>query len=1056
MKRIPLVSKCFLVILGLLFCSAGVFAEFPKTINVQGKVTNDSGGPITGTTATIRLYISDNGSTFTEFNPIEGNPVTLDSEGLYNVNMNLDGMNFDVNKNYTFKVGVLADGTTIESGVKPFASNPFAFYASSSTYSSTSTYSLVLDPVNGQKLVNGNFTTVTSSPTFNYNIRVATSIYAVSASSITGKGSRGQVWGMDTANTQGWINPGDLAISTAAADKLGGIMLGNSTDNTTGLYIPANSAVLKLKAATASTIGGVIVSTGAGTGLTIGTDGTLGISPATTSSYGVVKVSTGNGLSIGTNNGIISMALANGNTTAGAVKVKTGSGLTYNSGTISISTDTAPKKDSNNLLTSGVIYSTITTIYNNLAGQISGVTLSAGSNVTIDNDNKINVATGTSSGLGVVKVSTGNGLSIGTNDGTISMALANGNTTAGAVKVKTGSGLTYNSGTISISTDTAPKKDSNNLLTSGVIYSTITTIYNNLAGQISGVTLSAGSNVTIDNDNKINVATGTSSGLGVVKVSTGNGLSIGTNDGTISMALANTNNNAGTVKVTTGNGLSYDTGTGTISISTDTEPRQYSNNLLTSGVIYSTLTTIYDNLASQISGITLEGGDGINVISNTISVDMAENGGLKFVNKALAVSVDNKTIEISENDDVNNSTWTLKVKALPRYMDSSNPDKKVWGYRSSDFGSQGWLSITDISGTSVEEGLYYKNDVLKVSTATGTGLIFSDSTTEAVLKISTGIGLVINDSNEIVVSTGAGLAFDSNNGIVVSTGAGLAFDDNKVIVSTGVGLAFDSNNGIVVSTGAGLAFDDNKVIVSTGAGLAIDDNNRVYVATATVGNIGGFKLANADAHNSGLAMGDDAILKVNVGTGGLQIDDANVIKVMQIDSTGTVTLSDNTREDILIWAKKGNSQGWYSISKFNYSEYSSYDRLFGADLAEIYQSTEKLVPGDVVSIDPAKDNAIVKTKVAEDTMVAGVISTEPGVLMNQDEKGYKLALVGKVPTKVCNEGGAIKRGDLLVSASIPGYAKKAGDNPKVGTVIGKALENSDSQKGTILVLVNLQ
>ena len=78
------------------------------------------------------------------------------------------------------------------------------------------------------------------------------------------------------------------------------------------------------------------------------------------------------------------------------------------------------------------------------------------------------------------------------------------------------------------------------------------------------------------------------------------------------------------------------------------------------------------------------------------------------------------------------------------------------------------------------------------------------------------------------------------------------------------------------------------------------------------------------------------------------------------------------------------------------------------------------------------------------------------VEMNQDEKGYKLALVGKVPTKVCNEGGAIKRGDLLVSASIPGYAKKAGDNPKVGTVIGKALENSDSQKGTILVLVNLQ
>ncbi len=173
----------------------------------------------------------------------------------------------------------------------------------------------------------------------------------------------------------------------------------------------------------------------------------------------------------------------------------------------------------------------------------------------------------------------------------------------------------------------------------------------------------------------------------------------------------------------------------------------------------------------------------------------------------------------------------------------------------------------------------------------------------------------------------------------------------------------------------------------------------------------------------------------------------------QIDSgedIGAMAQNDTAK----VWAKRTvngvEKQGWYNIQK------SNNNRINGADLAEIYQSTEKLVPGDVVSIDPAKDNAIVKTKVAEDTMVAGVISTEPGVLMNQDEKGYKLALVGKVPTKVCNEGGAIKRGDLLVSASIPGYAKKAGDNPKVGTVIGKALENSDSQKGTILVLVNLQ
>ena len=149
-----------------------------------------------------------------------------------------------------------------------------------------------------------------------------------------------------------------------------------------------------------------------------------------------------------------------------------------------------------------------------------------------------------------------------------------------------------------------------------------------------------------------------------------------------------------------------------------------------------------------------------------------------------------------------------------------------------------------------------------------------------------------------------------------------------------------------------------------------------------------------------------------------------------------------------VWAKNGSSQGWVSMSDLQ--------SAINADLAEIYRSKESLQPGDVVSIDTTRDDAIVKTKVAEDTLVAGVISTDPGLLLNSAEKGYKLALVGKVPTKVCNEGGEIKRGDLLVSASLAGYAKKAGDNPKAGTVIGKALENFSSKRGTILVLVNLQ
>jgi len=184
----------------------------------------------------------------------------------------------------------------------------------------------------------------------------------------------------------------------------------------------------------------------------------------------------------------------------------------------------------------------------------------------------------------------------------------------------------------------------------------------------------------------------------------------------------------------------------------------------------------------------------------------------------------------------------------------------------------------------------------------------------------------------------------------------------------------------------------------------------------------------------------------------VNIDGSGVISVKKLptnDSSYFATFS-KENESNYVWVMNGSNQGWVKLGS------DGQTVTGGADLAEMYASSENLQPGDVVSIDTTKNDAVVKTKVAEDTKVAGVVSTEPGLLLNKNQKGYKLALVGKVPTKVCNEGGNIKRGDLLVSASIAGYAKKAGANPKPGTIIGKALANFSSKKGTILVLVNLQ
>jgi hypothetical protein len=69
-----------------------------------------------------------------------------------------------------------------------------------------------------------------------------------------------------------------------------------------------------------------------------------------------------------------------------------------------------------------------------------------------------------------------------------------------------------------------------------------------------------------------------------------------------------------------------------------------------------------------------------------------------------------------------------------------------------------------------------------------------------------------------------------------------------------------------------------------------------------------------------------------------------------------------------------------------------------------------------------------------------------------------MGVIGVIPTKVCLEGGAIKRGDMIVTSSTPGVAMKADPaKVKTGQVIGKALQDFDSGTvGKINVMVSVK
>jgi hypothetical protein len=120
-----------------------------------------------------------------------------------------------------------------------------------------------------------------------------------------------------------------------------------------------------------------------------------------------------------------------------------------------------------------------------------------------------------------------------------------------------------------------------------------------------------------------------------------------------------------------------------------------------------------------------------------------------------------------------------------------------------------------------------------------------------------------------------------------------------------------------------------------------------------------------------------------------------------------------------------------------------------ADLAENYLSDRQYPAGAVLMFGGSAEVTLAE---ANTTKVAGIISTAPAHLMNGALQGASvlpLALIGRVPCMII---GPVTKGDLMVSAGM-GYAK-TNNNPIIGTVIGKALEDfPQTTKGMIEVAV---
>ena len=219
---------------------------------------------------------------------------------------------------------------------------------------------------------------------------------------------------------------------------------------------------------------------------------------------------------------------------------------------------------------------------------------------------------------------------------------------------------------------------------------------------------------------------------------------------------------------------------------------------------------------------------------------------------------------------------------------------------------------------------------------------------------------------------------------------------------------------------------------------------------------------------AGNAAGSAATLTTARNIGGVSFDGSANIDLPGVnaagnqDTTGTASLinataNNSTDESVFLTFVDGatGSQGIETDTGLTYNPSSGNltSTLFTgtatnaryADLAEMYAADSEIDPGTVVMF--GGEGKVVACDTENCRGVAGIVSTNPAHLMNSSQEGVALALAGRVPCKVT---GPVAAGDLMVSAG-NGMAM-ANNDAKLGTVIGKAIEENIDGEGVIEVL----
>jgi hypothetical protein len=389
-------------------------------------------------------------------------------------------------------------------------------------------------------------------------------------------------------------------------------------------------------------------------------------------------------------------------------------------------------------------------------------------------------------------------------------------------------------------------------------------------------------------------------------------------------------------------------------------------------------------------------------------------------------------------------------------------------------------STTEFTGT-LNGTADYANRLSRASTINGisfdgaSDITIKSSTSKTLKKGNYLLGSDFDGSSEVTLSVNADTANTPNT--VVARDASGNFVANEITgtlkgqvnaptgTSTFDNITFNSITGTAVIQGTTAAA--NKLNPGAKINDVLFDGSAAITIAADANTLTGTNIKSTVVDSSLRTVG--VLQSLNVGNATNKLTATLELTVPTLSTTtGKLTVTAGTAGASLTFLNSTQSTALgltkvsilpsadtnlgSSASKFNEMYATEFKGVassaYYADLAENYVSDESYKPGVVVQFGGDYEVTIARNKTPK---VAGVVSTNPAYLMNSLQEGehvVAVALQGKVPCKVA---GYVSKGDLMVSGG-QGYAI-ACDNPKIGTVIGKALEDFHGEFGVINIVV---